>query len=192
MLTAGILLFPQVEELDFIGPFEVLSYLNKLKPNTLSIQLIAKSDSPLTAFNGLRLLPDTTITKCPPLDLLVVPGGKGRLQAMKDPQLINFIQAQARTARFITSVCTGAFLLAEAGLLSNKKATTYHTAFAELAAYGVQVQNTKVVRDGRIITAAGVSSGLELGFCLLRELFGTETAQEVAQKIEYSLDIAAL
>ena len=192
MLTAGILLFPQVEELDFIGPFEVLSYLNKLKPNTLSIQLIAKSDSPLTAFNGLRLLPDTTITKCPPLDLLVVPGGKGRLQAMKDPQLINFIQAQARTARFITSVCTGAFLLAEAGLLSNKKATTYHTAFAELAAYGVQVQAAKVIRDGNIITAAGVSSGLELGFYLLRELFGASLAQEVAQKIEYELDVTTL
>ena len=192
MLTAGILLFPQVEELDFIGPFEVLSYLNKLKPNTLSIQLIAKSDSPLTAFNGLRLLPDTTITKCPPLDLLVVPGGKGRLQAMKDPQLINFIQAQARTARFITSVCTGAFLLAEAGLLSNKKATTYHTAFAELAAYGVQVQAAKVIRDGNIITAAGVSSGLELGFYLLRELFGASLAQEVAQKIEYELDVMTL
>ena len=192
MLTAGILLFPQVEELDFIGPFEVLSYLNKLKPNTLPIQLIAKSDSPLTAFNGLRLLPDTTITKCPPLDLLVVPGGKGRLQAMKDPQLINFIQAQARTARFITSVCTGAFLLAEAGLLSNKKATTYHTAFAELAAYGVQVQAAKVIRDGNIITAAGVSSGLELGFYLLRELFGASLAQEVAQKIEYELDVMTL
>lgn len=192
MLTAGILLFPQVEELDFIGPFEVLSYLNKLKPNTLAIQLIAKSDSPLTAFNGLRLLPDTTITKCPPLDLLVVPGGKGRLQAMKDPQLINFIQAQASTARFITSVCTGAFLLAEAGLLSNKKATTYHTAFAELAAYGVQVQAAKVIRDGNIITAAGVSSGLELGFYLLRELFGASLAQEVAQKIEYELDVMTL
>lgn len=192
MLTAGILLFPQVEELDFIGPFEVLSYLNKLKPNTLSIQLIAKSDSPLTAFNGLRLLSDTTITKCPPLDLLVVPGGKGRLQAMKDPQLLNFIQAQARTARFITSVCTGAFLLAEAGLLSNKKATTYHTAFAELAAYGVQVQAAKVIRDGNIITAAGVSSGLELGFYLLRELFGASLAQEVAQKIEYELDVMTL
>ena len=192
MLTAGILLFPQVEELDFIGPFEVLSYVNKLKPGSLSVQLIAENAAPLAAFNGLRFFPDTSVQECPPLDLLVVPGGKGRLTAMKNSRLIDFIQAQTPNARFITSVCTGAFLLAEAGLLSGKKATTYHTAFAELAAYGVQVQNTKVVRDGRIITAAGVSSGLELGFCLLRELFGTETAQEVAQKIEYSLDIAAL
>lgn len=192
MLTAGILLFPQVEELDFIGPFEVLSYVNKLNPESLSVQLIAESTSPLTAFNGLRFFPDTTLQECPPLDLLVIPGGKGRLTAMKNLRLINFIQSQASSARFIASVCTGAFLLAEAGLLSEKKATTYHTAFAELAAYGVQVQHAKVVRDGNIITAAGVSSGLELGFYLLRELFGADTAQAVADKIEYALDITTL
>lgn len=192
MLTAGILLFPQVEELDFIGPFEVLSYVNKLNPESLSVQLIAENTSPLTAFNGLRFFPDTTLQECPPLDLLVIPGGKGRLTAMKNLRLINFIQSQASSARFIASVCTGAFLLAEAGLLSDKKATTYHTAFAELAAYGVQVQPAKVVRDGNIITAAGVSSGLELGFYLLRELFDADTAQQVADKIEYVLDITTL
>lgn len=192
MLTAGILLFPQVEELDFIGPFEVLSYVNKLNPESLSVQLIAESTSPLTAFNGLRFFPDTTLQECPPLDLLVIPGGKGRLTAMKNRRLINFIQSQASSARIIASVCTGAFLLAEAGLLSEKRATTYHTAFAELAAYGVQVQHAKVVRDGNIITAAGVSSGLELGFYLLRELFDANTAQQVADKIEYVLDITTL
>ncbi len=192
MLTIGILIFPQVEELDFVGPFEVLSYINKVRPDSTRVLLVAETPDPVSAFNGLRIIPDTTLAKCPPLDVIVAPGGKGRLAAMKNPVILAFIHRQRQTARYVASVCTGAFLLAEAGLLAGKQATTYHTAFAELEGYGVRVVPAKVVRDGVIVTAGGVSSGLELGFFLLRELFGADLAQEVARKIEYDINVAVL
>jgi cyclohexyl-isocyanide hydratase len=193
MVTIGIILFPQVEELDFVGPFEVLSYINKIMPGSTKVLLVAETLEPVRAFNGLRVLPDTTFQACPPLDVIIAPGGKGRLAAMKNPVILDFIRKRQDDARYIASVCTGAFLLAEAGLLEGKKATTYHTAFAELAAYSVDVvKGTKVVKDGAVITAAGVSSGIELGLFLLRLLFGHDLAWEVADKIEYAVDVAAL
>ena len=193
MWKIGILLFPGVEELDFVGPFEVLSYVNKIIPNSVQVSLVAESAGELRAFNGLRILPDMTVDACPDLDVLVVPGGKGRLAAMKNTNLRQFILRQEAQARFIASVCTGAFLLAEAGLLTGRKATTYHECLDELARYdGVEVVAAKVVPAGRIVTAGGVSSGLELGFYLLRELFDADTARLVARKIEYSAELAFL
>ena len=193
MWKIGILLFPGVEELDFVGPFEVLSYVNKIIPNSVQVSLIAETTGELRAFNGLRILPDISVNDCPDLDVLVVPGGKGRLTAMKNANLRQFIRRQATQARFIASVCTGAFLLAEAGLLTGRKATTYHECLDELARYdGVEVVAAKVVPAGRIVTAGGVSSGLELGFYLLRELFDADTARLVARKIEYSAELAFL
>ncbi len=189
MITIGILIFDQVEELDFVGPFEVLSYVNKIQPNSTKVLLLAESSAVVQAFNGMRILPDTTINSCPQLDVLIVPGGKGRLGAMKNAIITEFIQKQTSTAQYIASVCTGAFLLAEAGLLTGRKATTYHTAFPELEAYSVQVLPSKVVQDGNLITAGGVSSGLELGFYLLRELFNAPLSQQVADKIEYNVDV---
>lgn len=189
MITIGVLLFPQVEELDFVGPFEVLSYINKIKPESTKVLLIAESAAPVEAYNGMKVIPDMTIENCPQLDILVVPGGKGRYAAMKNTVIQEFIKRQAQKVKYIASVCTGAFLLAEAGLLQNKKATTYHTAFAELEAYSVQVLPQKVVHEDNIVTAAGVSSGIELGLYLLKEEFGVELAQEVADKIEYDIDI---
>ena len=188
MLKIGILIFPQVEELDFVGPFEVLSYVNKVKPESTKVLLVAETIEPICAFNGMRILPDTILQNSPILDILVIPGGKGRFTAMKNPAIKEFIQKQMAAAKYVTSVCTGAFFLAEAGLLTGKKATTYHTAFKELESYSVQVVSSKVVQDGQIITAGGVSSGLELGFYLLKELFGLSVACEVAEKIEYTID----
>ena len=192
MWKIGILLFPGVEELDFVGPFEVLSYVNKILPNSVQVSLVAEAAGELRAFNGLRILPDMTVDACPDLDVLVVPGGKGRLAAMKNTNLRQFILRQEAQARFIASVCTGAFLLAEAGLLTGKKATTYHEVLEDLSVYDVQVVTDKVVPQGQIITAGGVSSGIELGFYLLREVFGAQTAQQVARKIEYEVDVTSL
>ena len=192
MLNVGILIFPGVEELDFVGPFEVLSYLNKVIPESTRMLLVSETSDAVKAYNGMRVLPDVTIETCPDLDILVVPGGKGRLIAMKNPHLIQFIKNQVPHARYIASVCTGAFLLAEAGLLTGKKATTYHEVLEDLSGYDVQVVTDKVVPQGQIITAGGVSSGIELGFYLLRELFGAQTARQVARKIEYEVDVTSL
>ncbi len=192
MVTIGILVFPEVEELDFVGPFEVLSYVNKIRPGSTTVRLIAENQDTICAFNGMRIIPDLTLSDCPNFDVIVVPGGTGRLAAMKSAAIRGFIRSQAKTAKYIASVCTGAFLLAEAGLLTGKKATTYHTAFPELESYSVHLVRSKVVRDGKVVTSGGVSSGLELGFYLLRELFGVPLAQEVAGKIEYEIDVATL
>ena len=192
MLTVGVLLFPRVEELDFVGPFEVLSYINKIRPESTKVMLIAETAEPVEAFNGMKIIPDVTMANCPQLDILVVPGGKGRYAAMKNIAIQKFIQQQAKKAKYITSVCTGAFLLAEAGLLKGKRATTYHTAFAELATYSVEVLAQKVVHENNIITAAGVSSGIELGLYILKEEFGAAVAQEAADNLEYAIDVTKI
>ena len=189
MLTIGILLFPDAEELDFVGPFEVLSFVNKVLPDSSRVLFIAETADAVRAYNGMRVLPDTTLSACPQLDILVVPGGQGRRKAMKNPAILEFIKQQEPSARHITSVCTGSFVLAEAGLLTGKKATTYHQYYDDLAAYNIEVVKNKVVPQGKIITAGGVSSGIELGFYLLRELFSIEIAQQVADKIEYVVDV---
>lgn len=192
MITIGIMIFPQVEELDFIGPFEVVSQVNKKIPDSTQVLIVAESLEPLQAYNGLKVIPDATFSSCPQLDVLIVPGGKGRLAAMQNESVKNFIVNQAATAQYITSVCTGSLVLAAAGLLTGKRATTYHTAFEELASYSVEVLSQKVVQDGNIITAGGVSSGIELGCYLLKILFGLDLAQTVADSIEYQIDVSKL
>ena len=192
LLAIGVLIFPDAEELDFVGPFEVLSYINKVRSESTKVMFIAETSDPVRANNGMRILPDLSLNDCPQLDILVVPGGRGRLQAMKNPAILDFIKRQEPQARYITSVCTGSFLLAEAGLLTGKKATTYHEYYDELAAYSVEVVQDKVVPQGKIITAGGVSSGIELGFYLLRELFGADISQQVARKIEYGVDVRSI
>lgn len=195
MLKVGVIVFEQVEEMDFIGPFEVLSYANKIGEKCMDIRLISHSNNPVTAFNGLRFLPDQTISEASKeqFDVLIVPGGKGRYIAMKEPEILSFLAAQAPGAKLITSVCTGAFILAESGLLDGKKATIYHTALPELRAYAkIEGVAQKVVKDGKIITAAGVTSGIELGFFLLQNLFGQTMAELVANGIEYTVNWEAL
>lgn len=193
MIKIGILIYPQVEELDFVAPLEVLSYINKIKPHSTQVLLISETLEIIKAFNGMKVVPDHSFATCPQLDILVVPGGKGRLDAMHNPNVKNFLLEKSKHTQYIASVCTGAFLLAEAGLLDGKKATTYHSAFKELQAYNtITVEKNKVIQDGNIITSAGVSSGLELGFYLIKLLFGNIMAKEIATKIEYDIDIDAL
>lgn len=195
MIKVGIVVFPNVEEMDFIGPFEVLSYANKIDETVLDIRLLAETAGPVNAFNGLRFLPDQTIenAKKEQFDVIVVPGGKGRYEAMKNLSILSFVKEQALQAKFMTSVCTGAFILAEAGLLKGKKATTYHTTLPELQGYeGVTAMPQKVVQDGTVITAAGVTSGMELGFYLLQTLLGRTLAEKVADGIEYTVNWAEL
>lgn len=190
MWTIGIVIFPQVEEMDFVAPFEVLSYINKVQPSSTTVKIIAATLEPVVAFNGLKIVPDYTFEDCPPLDIVVVPGGKGRITSMYDEDLQEFVARHSHTAKYITSVCTGAFILAEANLLRGKVATTHHAALAELRNYAeiTVVDNKKVVHVDNIITAAGVTSGLELGFYLLQLLFGKDLAQKVAAGMEYKID----
>jgi cyclohexyl-isocyanide hydratase len=186
MINIGILVFPQVEELDFIGPFEVLSYVNKIKPDSTNVWLVSAGDKIIQGYNGLRFFADYHVAECPDLEVLVVPGGQGRKEAMHNETILNFIKERYQQLRYLSSVCTGALILGATGLLAGKSATTYHTAFAELTGMGVSVKANKVVHDGKIITGAGVSSGIDLGLYLVSMLFGESMAAEVAKRIEYN------
>lgn len=184
-MKIGVLIFDGVEELDFVGPWEVLSYANKLRPGAHEMLLVGTA-SPVRACNGLRVLPDVTIADCPQLDILVAPGGKGRLREMHNPSTLSFIRSQYPDLRYLASVCTGAFLLAEAGLLDGREATTHFTALEELRTYqNIKVVSERVVHTANVICAAGVSSGLDLGLYLLKELYGQALADQVARNIQY-------
>lgn len=186
MINIGILVFPDVEELDFVGPFEALSTANKIVPGSVSMKLLAFENGPIKGFNGLRFSPDGRAEGSGPLDVLVLPGGRGRLAAGKDRKIIAFVKEQYEQVRYLCTVCTGAFLAAEAGLLEGKIATTHHGFFDELDSFkGVKVVEKKVVKDGRILTAGGVSSGIDLSLWLLVLLFGSDFAKEAADHIEY-------
>lgn len=184
-MKVGVLVFDGVEELDFVGPWEVLSYTNKLRPGSFEMVLVG-TYSPVTAFNGLKVIPDTTIERCHPLDMLIVPGGKGRLHEMHNQTTLDFIRRQHPGLKILASVCTGAFLLAEAGLLDGRRATTHYMALDELRGYGkIDVRTERITRSGNVLCAAGVSSGMDLALYIVGELFGSDLPPEVARRIEY-------
>jgi len=190
-IRVGVLVFPDVEELDFVGPLEVLSYPRKPvrgEGPESEVLTVAEAPGPIRCSNGLRILPDTTLDSAPPLDALVVPGGNGRKIAMRSPTVRAFLRRQAESGGYVASVCTGAFLLAEAGLLDGREATTFRGALEELRGYpGIRVVERKVVPQGRILTSGGVSSGLDLAVALLGLLFDPATAREAAAYVEYRI-----
>lgn len=183
-MKIGMIVYPKVEELDFVGPFETLSHMEDQKIDLISITL-----TPIKAYNGLRVVPDSTFSDDTKYDILLVPGGEGRKKAMKDPTLLSFIKDQAEHLKYLSSVCTGAFILAEAGLLDGLKATTHHSALEELEHYRkIEVVEERVVKNDtspKIWTASGISSGIDLSLELISELCGKKKAIEAADRMEY-------
>jgi len=196
--SVGILLFEDVEVLDFAGPFEVFSR-TRLVPGVESrrsddeapFQVFTvgtgSSGSSLAATGGLRLVPDYGLDDAPRIDILVVPGGFGTRPLLKDPGVLSWVRSRAEAATWLTSVCTGALLLAKLGLLKGKRATTHWGALEFLAAIDSEVT---VVKDSRIVhdtvvTSAGVSAGIEMALYVVQQICGREVAEETAQYIEY-------
>ena len=180
MFQIGFILFPNVTQLDFTGPLQVLHRL----PDS-QVHIISHSLDPVPSDCGLSLVPTTTFDLCPPLDLICVPGGFGVEQAMADPVLIAFLKAQAGSARYITSVCTGAFVLGAAGLLKGKQATTHWAYHSLLAEVGAIPTHGRVVRDGRVFTGGGVTAGIDFALTIVAEIAGQAVAQRVQLSIEY-------
>ena len=179
------MIFEGVEELDFVGPWEILASVNKFEPHSLQLQLVG-TDSLIRAINGMRVLPDLLLEDCPQLDVLIVPGGSGRQRQMMEERTLRFVQKQYVGLTYLASVCTGSFILARAGLLGGKLATTHHSALAELEGYAdIQVVRERLTRTGNTLCAAGVTSGMDLALYLVRELFGPSMAESVAARIEY-------
>ncbi len=188
-MRVGILIFDEVEELDFVGPLEVFGVASALIGG-IDIATMSKNGQQVRGRYGLRVKPDCSFADCPHLDLLIVPGGRGaRLQARNDKDTIAFVIAHAARAQ-IASICTGALVLAAAGILDGKKATTHWSALDMLRQYPrVQVvEGTRFVRDGKVATSAGISAGIDLALEIVRELLGEKIAAEVAGEMEYHYD----
>jgi transcriptional regulator GlxA family with amidase domain len=190
----GILLFPDVEVLDFCGPYEVFSVTRldesrrRKDPSPFEVLLVAEQEGPVTATGGLRVLPDHRLDTCPPLDILLVPGGWGTRKEIANEALLAWIAERGKHAATLTSVCTGAMLLGQAGLLDGRKATTHRQAldWMRTAFPSVSVQETEqVVEDGPILTSAGISAGIDLALRVVTRYCGEAVARATAKHMEY-------
>lgn len=177
----GLVIFPNMTQLDLTGPYQVFA----LMPDT-RVHLLWKTTEPVTSNEGMTILPSTTFDACPPLDVICVPGGPGQVEMMQDTELLEFLASEGKTARYITSVCTGSLILAAAGLLQGYRAAT-HWAFREqLAMLGVEVGTERVVVDRNRITGGGVTAGIDFGLVLAGMLRSEQTAKMLELLMEYN------
>ena len=192
-LKIGILVFDDAEELDFVGPWEVFTMANEMAklagdPVPHEVFLIAERDAPIRCAKGMRVLPDMTTAICQALDILLIPGGQGTRREVNNKPLLAWIAKIAKDAKWITSVCTGAMLLTAAGPAKGKRVTT-HWAFVETLRARNEaadvLTNTRYVRDGNVVTAAGVSAGIDMALWLTGEWHGPEFARLVQRGMEY-------
>ena len=179
----GMLIFPRLTQLDMTGPYEVLARL----PDT-KVDLIAKSLDPVTTDRGMQIVPTVTYDTCPPLDIVMVPGGPGQQDLMEDEAALSFLRRQAAGAKYVTSVCTGSLVLAAAGLLKGKRATCHWAAIEHLSLLGAIPTKDRVVVDGNVVTGAGVASGIDFALTLAAILEGEAVAREIQLQIEYDPD----
>jgi transcriptional regulator GlxA family with amidase domain len=193
-LIVGIIIFDNVEILDVAGPFEVFA-VTRLNENQrlqqsspFKVYLISETKNQILAIGGLRLTPDVTISECPELDLLIIPGGWGTRKESKNKILLNWIDNQFTNDRLIASVCTGSSLLGKAGLLDGRDVTTHWRAFDFLQESAPKARILKDVRftlTEPIFTSAGVSAGIDLALRIVSHFFGTEIGQATARHMEY-------
>lgn len=185
-VVTGILLFDGAEELDFAGPYEVFAAANEIRGEGRTLTLSA-GGQPIRGAKGLRVLPDHALDDAPRLDVLVVPGGDGRRRLMNDAMHLDWIRAQAADCRFMTSVCTGSFLLHAAGIARGRRLTTHWSCIDELRnrGDGDVREHVRFVVDGNVVTAAGVSAGIDMSLWVLGQLHDPAFAREVQHYIEY-------
>ncbi|MCD5974315.1 DJ-1/PfpI family protein [Pseudomonas quasicaspiana] len=180
-LHIGLLVFPKVQQLDLTGPYDVFA-----STPGVTVHLIWKDLEALHSSTGLQLQPTQTFADCPPLDVLCIPGGQGIDPLLEDEQTLAFIRKQARTVKYLTSVCTGALVLGAAGLLKGKRATTHWASHELLESFGAIAVHERVVRDGNLMTGGGVTAGIDFALTLVGELFGEVQAQTVQLQLEYA------
>ncbi|MFT4051524.1 MAG: DJ-1/PfpI family protein [Microbacterium sp.] len=174
------LVFPGITQLDLTGPAQVFSQL----PDAV-IDVAWHRIEPVATGSGFSIVPSTTFDDALPADVLMVPGGQGALDLMDDAVAIDFVRRQAAAAQYVTSVCTGAFVLGAAGLLRGRRATTHWASHAMLALLGAEPVRARVVRDGNLITGGGVTSGIDFGLHLVAEIYGDDMAKRIQLEIEY-------
>jgi cyclohexyl-isocyanide hydratase len=190
--NVGFVIFPGITQLDFTGPFEVLSRLGT--PPSISVpsnfpqsktHVVAKTMLPVSSDRGLSFLPTCTFENCPPLNLICVPGGAGVVEALADVETVDFIGRQSAHAEYVTSVCMGSFLIGAAGFLKGRRAATHWAYVDLLPLVGATHEKGRIVRDGNVFTSGGVSAGIDFAFRIVAELAGPEVAQAIQLGIEY-------
>jgi cyclohexyl-isocyanide hydratase len=181
LFNIGFVIFPDLTQLDFTGPLQVLSRL----PQSAT-HIVAKSTAPVQSDCGLGLVPTHTFANSPPLDLICIPGGsEGVAGIINDGETIKFVRQQAGVAKYVTSVCTGAFVLGVAGLLKGRRATT-HWAYTDLLPLvGATHEKARIVKDGNVITGGGVTAGIDFGLSVVAEIAGETAARRIQLGIEY-------
>lgn len=187
-ITIGIVLYEGMEELDFCGPYEVFGMAVASQDDD-RVVTIAEASEPVRGFHGLRVLPDHAFDDAPPLDVLVVPGGLGSRQEMRNDKLLDWLRRVAPPCRWITSVCTGSLILHGAGLLNGARVTTHWGALAllreEVGDASTVLDDVRYVRDGNVVTAAGVSAGIDMSLWVVGQLYGPERARQVQRMMQY-------
>jgi len=185
-MNFGVLVFNQVEELDFAGPWEMLTMWSKVANGPERCLIVAQTMEPVVCAKGLSINPHASFASCPSLDYLLVPGGQGTRQEVNNQTLLDFVAGQAKGCKAVLSVCTGVFILHAAGLLSGKKATTHWASLERLRVIGdVTVVEERFVRDGNIWSSAGVSAGTDLMLAFIAAVRGEEAAGKVQLQSEY-------
>jgi transcriptional regulator GlxA family with amidase domain len=186
MRNVGILIFDDVEELDFVGPLEVLASAAK-QTGRDRVLTVAEAVRPIRCAKGLQVIADAPFVDAPPLDVVLVPGGQGTRREVHNPALIAWLAHVCANATWVTSVCTGALLLHEAGPARGKRVTTHWTFVESLRARGdiTVLERVRYVRDGNLVTAAGVSAGIDMALWLVGQRDGIEIARNVKRAIEY-------
>lgn len=188
----GFVIFPGMTQLDFTGPFEVLSRIGT--PPSLSaaskfpdarIHVVAKTMLPVPSDRGLGIMPTCTLETCPRLNLICLPGGAGVADAIADPETVDFVRRQGAQTEYVTSVCMGVFLLGAAGLMHGRRAATHWAYVDLLPLIGARHGKERVVRDGNVITGGGVTAGIDFAFSVVAELAGPDVAKAIQLGIEY-------
>ena len=186
-MQIGIVLFEGVEELDFAGPWEVFKVAAQHQPG-VEVSTLAETRGPIGCAKGLRVLPDATLDAVAELDVVLVPGGIGTRREVDNPVMIDWLRKIAPTCRFVTSVCTGALLLCETGVARGRRVTT-HWAYVETLrqryADTQVLERVRYVRDGNLVTAAGISAGIDMALWLCGQLWSVETARKTQRQMEY-------
>jgi transcriptional regulator GlxA family with amidase domain len=185
----AILLFPNVEVLDFSGPYEVFSVANRfIEPAAFNVFTVSQSPDPVVTHNGLSVNPHFQLTNCPKPDIMLVPGGIGTRDELNNTVLVNWIRNAAATAETVLSVCTGSLLLAKAGLLEGLESTTHHGAIdllRQLAPNTTVHSDRRFVDNGRVICSAGIAAGIDMSLHVVEKLLGDNIATKTAKQMEY-------
>ncbi|AKB50701.1 Transcriptional regulator, AraC family [Methanosarcina barkeri str. Wiesmoor] len=185
-MNFGFLIYPGLEELDLVGPWEIISLWSKFAQGPNKCFMVAENPAPVICSKGMSINPHVTFADCPPLDFLLVPGGEGTQREVDNPPLIQFVAEQAENCKAVLSVCTGAFILHRAGLLSNRRATTHWASLQKLRDLGdVEVVEDRIVRDRNIWTSAGISAGIDLAFAFIEYMTDEKTAGKIQLGAEY-------